>query len=88
MKINNCFLRQFWILKKSFIREEAFDGGHLRGNNRHGATFPLSLKNIYQGEEFGESYFFFLQMAEYSDDEILSSKMSVGIWPRLNMQCL
>lgn len=62
-------------------------GGHLRGNNKHKAIFPLNLKNIYKGEEFGTSYFF-LQMAKYSDDEILSSKMSVGIWPRLNMQCL
>lgn len=71
------------------MTEEACVGGPLRDNNRPGATSPLSLKNIYKGEEFGASYFFFsLQMAEYSDDEILSSKMSVGTWPRLNMLCL
>lgn len=70
------------------MTEEAFVGGPLRGNNRPGATSPLSLKNIDEGEEFGASYFFSPQMAEYSDDEILSSKMSVGTWPRLNMLCL
>ena len=53
-------------------------GGHLRGNNRHEAIFPLNLKNVYKGEECGTSSFF-LQMAKYSDDEIQSSKMSVGI---------
>lgn len=76
-------------MRKSLITEEAFVSGHLRGSNRHGTVFPLSLKNIYKGEEFGTSFFFFfIQMAKYSEDEILSSKMSVGIWPRLNMQCL
>lgn len=39
--------------------EEAFVGGPLRGNNKPGATSPLSLKDVYKGEEFRASYFFF-----------------------------
>lgn len=53
------------------MTEEACVGGPLRDNNRPGATSPLSLKNIYKGEEFGASYFFFsfkwpnIQMMKY-----------------------